>query len=233
MCRLLTGGCFRCGSTEHLIVNCPRESGDNKSLQGSGRGRSVAPPLTRARGRGRGGPIQHRGCGGTMSETVDRPMPTAPSLAYAMKAREDQDALEVIASIFSLCDIEMHALIDPGSTHSYICTEHVFDRMPSVEQLPYDMLVTSPLGHSIRVNRVYKNYHLMIMTHDREFSVDLLALSFHEFDLILGMDWLSKHRAIVDCDKKTVRLKCSDLSEVTVHGFQSRVVSNVISTMQA
>ena len=148
-----------------------------------------------------------------------------------MKAREDQDALEVIASIFSLYDIEIHALIDPISTHSYICTEHVFDRIPSIEQLPYGMLVTSPLGHSVKVNRVYKNCHLM--THDREFSTDLLALLFHEFDLILGMDWLSKHRAIVDCDKKTVRLKCSDLSDVTVHGIQFGFVSNVISAMQA
>ena len=47
------------------------------------------------------------------------------------------------------------------------------------------------------------------------------------------MDWLSKHRAIVDCDKKTVLLKCSDLSEVTIHGIQSDLVSNVISAMQA
>ena len=67
VCRLLTGGCFRCGSTEHLIANCPRESRDNRSLQGSGRGRFVAPPFTRDRGRGRGGPIQHKGRGGTMS----------------------------------------------------------------------------------------------------------------------------------------------------------------------
>ena len=125
----------------------------------------------------------------------------------------------------------MHALINPVSTHSYICTEHVFDRMPSVEQLPYDMLVTSPLGHSVRVNRVYKKCHLM--THDREFSADLLALPFHEFHLILGMDWLSKHRAIVDCDKKKVRLKCFDLLEATVHGIQYRAMSNVISAMQA
>ena len=57
VCRLLTRGCFRCGSTEHLIANCPRESGDNRIFQGSGKGRSVAPPLTRDRG----GPIQHRG----------------------------------------------------------------------------------------------------------------------------------------------------------------------------
>ena len=146
VCRLLIGGCFRCGSTEHLIVNCPRGSGDNKSLQGNGRGRSIAPPSTRDRDRGRGGPIQHRGCRGTVSETVDRPMSTALARAYVMNAREDQDAPEVIEGIFSLYDIEMHALIDPGSSHSYICTEHVFDRMPSVEQLPYDMLVTIPWG---------------------------------------------------------------------------------------
>ena len=49
------------------------------------------------------------------------------------------------------------------------------------------------------------------MVHDREFLVDLIALPFHEFDLILWMDWLSKHRTIVYCDKKTVVLKCSDL----------------------
>ena len=63
------------------------------------------------------------------------------------------------------------------------------------------------------------------MTHDKEFSTDLLALPFHEFELMLGMNWLSKHWAIVDCDKKIVRLKCSDMLEVTVHGIQSRVVS--------
>ena len=126
----------------------------------------------------------------------------------------------------------MHALIDPGSTHSYVCTEHLFDKKPSVEQLVYDMHVTSPLGHSVRVNRVYKNYLLVI--HDRKFSVDLIALPFHEFDfLILRMDCLSKHQAIVDCDKKIVVLKCSNLLEVIVHGIQSRPVSNVISAMQA
>ena len=51
-------------------------------MQGSGRGRSVALPSTQDRGRGRGGLIQHRGCGGTVSKTGDRPMPTAPARAY-------------------------------------------------------------------------------------------------------------------------------------------------------
>ena len=64
---------------------------------------------------------------------------------------------------------------------------------------------------------MYKKCPLKV--HDREFSVDFIALPFHEFDLILGMDWLSKHRAVVDYDKRTVELKCSDLSNVTVYGI--------------
>ena len=35
-------------------------------------------------------------------------------------------------------------------------------------------------GIVLRVNRVYKNCPLMV--HDREFSVDLIAFPFHEFD---------------------------------------------------
>ena len=31
VCRLLTGGCFRCGSTEHFMANCPKESRDNRN----------------------------------------------------------------------------------------------------------------------------------------------------------------------------------------------------------
>ena len=63
---------------------------------------------------------------------MDRLIPSGPARAYAIKAREDQDAPEVIASISSLYDIKMHALIDPGSTHSYVCIEHVFDKIPAV-----------------------------------------------------------------------------------------------------
>ena len=139
---------------------------------------------------------------------MDRLIPTTPARAYAIRAREDQDAPKVIAGIFSLYDIEMHALVDPGSTHSYVCIEHVIDKIPTVERLAYDLHVTSPLGHNVSLNSVYKNYPIVIQA--REFLVDLITLPFREFDLIMGMGWLSKHRAIIDCGKKTVVLRCSD-----------------------
>ena len=65
------------------------------------------------------------------------------------------------------------------------------------------------------------------------FPVDLIALPFHKFDLVLGMDWLSKHRVIFDRDKKIVLLKCSDLSEVIVQGIRFESISKVISAMEA
>ena len=157
-------------------------------------------------------------------------MPTAPARAYAMKAREDQDVPEVIDGIFSLYDIEMHALIDPGSTYSYVCMEHVFVKVPAMEKLAHDMHVTSPLGHNVSVNRVYRNCPIVIQA--REFLTDLITLPFREFDLILGMDWLTKHRAIIDCGQNTVVLRCSDQFEMIIPGIRSSVMSNVISAMQ-
>ena len=47
ICRLLTRGCFWCGSIDHLIAQCPKESRDNRSLQESGRGKSVTLPSMR------------------------------------------------------------------------------------------------------------------------------------------------------------------------------------------
>ena len=70
----------------------------------------------------------------------------------------------------------MHALIDPGSTHSYVCIEHVFDKIPTVEQLAYDMHVISPFGHNISLNSVYRNCLIVIQA--REFLTDLIPLPF-------------------------------------------------------
>ena len=88
------------------------------------------------------------------TQTMGRQDARAPTRAYAMKAVEEKDASDVIVGNFYTFETIVHALIDPGSTHSYICTT-----IPSLGSLPkskteYDILVTNPLGHSVIVNRV-------------------------------------------------------------------------------
>ena len=75
------------------------------------------------------------------------------------------------------------------------------------------------------MNSVYRNCPIVIQA--REFLVDLINLPFREFDLIMGMDWLSKHRTMVDCGQKTIVLRCSNQSEVIVQGIRSSAMSNV------
>ena len=113
----------------------------------------------------------------------------APARAYAMKALEDTDAPDVIIGNFTIFDTIVHALIDPGSTHSYVCAD-----IPNLGKLPrseteYDILVANPLGHSVIMNKVNRDCPIKIREY--EFLGDLIELSFREFDVILGMDWLS------------------------------------------
>ena len=106
-----------------------------------------------------------------------------------MKAVEEKDAMDVIVGNFYIFETIVNALIDPGSTHSYICTT-----IPSLGSVPkgkieYDILVTNPLRHSVIVNRVYRDCPIRILEY--EFSGDLIEFSFRGFYVILGMDWLS------------------------------------------
>ena len=51
--------------------------------------------------------------------------------------------------------------------------------------------------------------------------------------MILGMDWLSQHRAIIDCKMKRVTLRTPNEDEVTFIGERSNYLSNVISAATA
>ena len=128
-----------------MMANYPQGSGSSRNPQGSGGGGSNVPPQTQSKGRGRS---DSQGRGSAL-EIVNHPATTAPARAYAMRAHEDPNIPGVIADTFTLFDIDLYALIDLGSTHSYICMEQMSDKLPSVELLAYDLLVTSPPGHSV------------------------------------------------------------------------------------
>ena len=155
----------------------------------------------------------------------------APATAYAMKAVEDKDAPDVIVGNFYIFEAIVHALIDPGLTHSYVCTS-----IPSLGSLPkseaeYDILVTNQLGHSVIVNKVYRDCPIRIQEY--EFPGDLIELSFREFDVILGMDWLSRNQVVVDYRMKRVTLRTQSGEEVTFIGERSNHLSNVTSAATA
>ena len=101
-----------------------------------------------------------------------------------------------------------------------------FGSLPKSET-EYNILVKNPLGHSVIVNRVYRDCPIRIREY--EFLRDLIELSFREFNVILGMDWLSRHRVVVDCRMKRMTLRTLSGEEVTFISERSNHLSNVIS----
>ena len=67
----------------------------------------------------------------------------------------------------------------------------------------------------------------------RELIVNLFMLDVIDFDVILGMDWLSQHYAIVDCRRKEVIFKILNVEEFKFVGDKSSTPQNLISTITA
>ncbi|VFQ73758.1 unnamed protein product [Cuscuta campestris] len=136
----------------------------------------------------------------------------APARTYAMQGRTDPSP-DVILGTFILFDSVMHALIDPGSMLSYICVGMHANSAIVRSDLEIPTVVSNPLG--------------------KQFPADLIELPHKEFDIILGMDWLTEHRAVVDCSCRTVRLRAEDRSDVSLSGEVFPKAPEFISSMSA
>ena len=106
--------------------------------------------------------------------------------------------------IVSVFDLDAHSLIDPRATHSFISMGFISN--VNVESQPIDcsIVVSLPTGDSGIAESVYLDIRVIIG--GQEFLADLILLDIHDFDVILGMDWLYRHHAIVDCYRKEVRI---------------------------
>ena len=93
------------------------------------------------------------------------------------------------------------------------------------------MVVSIPNGDIMISERIVPGSRLMIQ--NKDFPADLIVLGIHDFDIVLGMDWLSKHRATLDCYKKEVRLVCPKEPGVIFRGIRKEIAPSFINSMTA
>ena len=216
--------CFRCGSQEHYVRDCPeRREEENLPRAGSGDIVSRGRPPRNVGSKVSGKSVMKDAAGGSEIR--------APARTYAIRAREDASSPDVITGTFSLHDIDVIALIDPGSTHSYVCMKLVSSKKLPVENTEYVVKVSNPLGKYVLVDKICKNCPLMIQGHC--FLANLMLLPFDEFDVILGMDWLILHDAKVNCRQKILELKCENGEILRVETEEPNKLPMVISHMSA
>ena len=127
--------------------------------------------------------------------------PRSHAARVYMVTRQAADATpDVVTGTISLFDTDAHVLVDSEATHSFISREFIERVRIEMRPIECSMVVSLPTGDSLIANRVYRGSKLTIASH--EFEADLIVLDIHDFDIILGIDWLAKHRATVDCYRK-------------------------------
>nr|XP_016445374.1 PREDICTED: uncharacterized protein LOC107770568 [Nicotiana tabacum] len=225
-CRRASGACFNCGSMDHKVKDCPNLN----PLSYTHTEGSVQKPVTthsQANSGARPQNMQAAGSSGANQASGSR----ATTRVYAMRRKNDhQDGPDVVVGKFHLFGISIVTLFDHGSSHSYVCSSLAFtDNVKSV-RLDFDVLVTIPLVHQAVVNRIYRDYPFMIQ--NLVFPANLLEMPFQDYDVIIGMDWLHRNHALVDCRLKQVTFRTPAYSHIVVQGERS-LTSNIISAVLA
>ncbi|XP_070032356.1 uncharacterized protein [Nicotiana tomentosiformis] len=144
------------------------------------------------RGRGRGG-------ASSSSDPQNR--------IYALAGQHDQESSpDVVIGILSVSSYDVYALIDLGSTLSYV-TQLVSSKFGIKPELVKPFEVSIPVGDSAIAKRVYRG--CIIVVHSRSTVAGLIELDMVEFDVIMSMDWLASCHANVDCRSKMVLFQFS------------------------
>ncbi|KAL0293197.1 UNVERIFIED_CONTAM: Transposon Ty3-G Gag-Pol polyprotein [Sesamum angustifolium] len=218
--------CYRCHQPRHIVTDCPTWRDNARGSQISGPS-SVGENSQRAgtsRGRGRGG----RG-GGNIS-TTSMPQSSQPkpqARVYAITKEQAPTASEVITGSFSICGSSAHVLIDPGSTCSFISHDFVSRVHASIESLGHDLCVSIPAGRVMLVNTVVR--YCPVVVEGVTLYADLVVINLREFDVILGMDWLSCNHALVDCQTKEVTVEVNGQMKTVIVGKRKIIPNCLIS----
>ncbi|GJY63982.1 putative reverse transcriptase domain-containing protein, partial [Tanacetum coccineum] len=128
----------------------------------------------------------------------------ATAKAYAVgNARKNPDS-NVVTGTFLLNNRYASILFDTGADRSFVSTafSSLIDIVPSVLDHDYDVELTDK--KMIRVNTIIWGFTLNFLNHP--FNIDLMPVKLGSFDVIIGMDWLSKYHAVIVCDEKIVRV---------------------------
>ncbi|KAG5376323.1 hypothetical protein IGI04_040919 [Brassica rapa subsp. trilocularis] len=209
-CRM--GACFACGERGHIAKDCPKERlGQRRRCYRCGQEGHLSwecPTLQRGNAEG-AQPQQQRG-------------QAAGARAYAVEGRE---GAEPIAGSVAVGGVTAFTLFDTGATHSFVSPRLTrewdfkgnFNTMVTgVETAGTEKMATR--GRYEEVPVILAGVNL---------PGDLLELELGRYEVILGMDWLAQHRAVVECAKACVRIPL-DGRQIVYRGMRTRTGITVV-----
>ncbi|XP_059290828.1 uncharacterized protein LOC132044350 [Lycium ferocissimum] len=132
---------------------------------------------------------------------------------YALAGRQDlESSPDVVIGILSVFSHDVYALIDPGSTLSYI-TPFIVGKFRVEPELIKPFEVSTPVGDPTIAKRVYRDCVVIIC--NRHTIADLIELDMVDFDVIMGMDCYKEQITFQRSSYHQLRVKKNDILKTT------------------
>ena len=115
-----------------------------------------------------------------------------------------------------------HVLFDTGASHSFISMSFATSLQLEMNLFISLLLLTTPIDGVGEVSMICKSCCVVIGNH--KFFTNLFVIRMGEFDVILGMNWLSKYQATVDWFRRRITLITKD-GQVIEYSAKSGIVT--------
>ncbi|GKC98551.1 putative reverse transcriptase domain-containing protein, partial [Tanacetum coccineum] len=148
---------------------------------------------------------------------------------YAIKDAEPKGP-NVVTGTFLLNNRYASILFNSGSDRSFMNTRFssLFDIKPIKIENSYEVELAD--GRIVSTNTILKGCTLSLVDHI--FEIDLMPIELGTSDIIIGMDWLVKHDAVIVCGEKVVRISYENKTLI-VEGDKGGSRLKVISCIKA
>ncbi|GKB37096.1 putative reverse transcriptase domain-containing protein [Tanacetum coccineum] len=126
----------------------------------------------------------------------------APAKIYVVGNAGTNPDSNVITGTFLLNDHYASILFDTGTDRSFVSTSFssLIDITPTTLDHFYDVELAD--RKIIGINTIIRGCTLNFLNHP--FNINFMPVELGSFDVIIGMDWLSKYHAVIDCAEKIV-----------------------------
>ncbi|KAJ9557756.1 hypothetical protein OSB04_012370 [Centaurea solstitialis] len=217
--------CFCCGEMGHVRKSCPKKDRACYSCGVFGHRQLECPRIRQEESKAS---IQRPVMGGVSSQKEE--VPKARARAFQITAEEARDEPDVVTGIFLVNSQPARILFDSGATNSFMSHNYVRYMKSVPFMLPIPFTVDTANGVTLVADRVFRDCSLVLDNHD--FFVDLIPIDIRGFDVVIGMDWLIKNRAVIICYERMVQIPVRNRDYLYIYGERRTGDVKIISMLK-